>query len=78
MKRKKGVSGDDEFTSLPDDALAGYGDTEDEELLDGDELDEEDDEFDDDEEDFEDDFDEDGYEDEDEDLDDLEDEEDEG
>jgi len=67
MKRKKGLPGDDEFESLPDDELSEYGNgEEEEELFEDDELDE-DDEFEDDE-DFEDDFEEDDYEEEDEEL----------
>jgi hypothetical protein len=68
MKRKKGLPGDDEFGSLPDDALDDHANgAEDEELFEDDELDEDDDldddEFDDD---LDDDEDDDG-----EDLDDL-------
>ena len=55
MKRKKGLPGDDEFESAPDDELGEYGNgEEEEELFEDDELDE-DDEFEDDDE-FDDDF----------------------
>ena len=48
MKRKKGLPGDDEFESLPDDEMNEFGNgEEDEELFEDEELDD-DDEFDDD------------------------------
>ena len=44
MKRKKGLPGDDEFDSLPDDELDEHGNgAEDDELFEDDELDEDDD-----------------------------------
>ena len=49
MKRKKGLPGDDEFESLPDDEMNEFGNgEEDEELFEDEELDDDDDEFDDD------------------------------
>ncbi len=71
MKRKKGLPGDDEFESLPDDELNEYGNgEEEEEIFEDDELDDED-EFEDEEE-FDDDFEEDDDYDDDEEMDDLE------
>src|SRR6476646_2033661 len=50
MKRKKGLPGDDEFESLPDDELNEHGNgAEEDELFEDDELDEDDDLEDDDE-----------------------------
>jgi hypothetical protein len=63
MKRKKGLPGDDEFESLPDDEAGEFGNgEEDEELFEDEELDD-DDEFEDDDE-FDDDLEGDDYEDE--------------